>query len=98
MSSTNSSGIQSSGSWICCQLGARDHYSIPRGLRRRGLLEGLITEAWVPPSSALAMIPGRFGERLRQRYDTELANANVLHDSLSNIGFELRESLNKSSN
>ena len=27
--------IEPSGSWICCQLGARDHYSVPRGLHRQ---------------------------------------------------------------
>jgi glycosyltransferase involved in cell wall biosynthesis len=85
-------------SWICCQLGARDHYSVPRGLHRRGLLEGLITEAWVPPTSALARIPGEFGERLRQRYDIALADANVLHCSASIVGFEARASLAKSRN
>jgi glycosyltransferase involved in cell wall biosynthesis len=90
--------IEPSGTWICCQLGARDHYSVPRGLHRRGLLEQLITEAWVPPSSAFAMLPGELGERLRQRYDKSLANANVLHWTASIVGFELRASLSTSCN
>jgi glycosyltransferase involved in cell wall biosynthesis len=94
----NASAIEPSGGWICCQLGARDHYSVPRGLHRRGLLEGLITEAWVPPTSALARIPGELGERLRQRYDKALADANVLHCSASAAGFETRASLVKSRN
>jgi glycosyltransferase involved in cell wall biosynthesis len=91
--------IEPSGTWICCQLGARDHYSVPRGLHRRGLLELLITEAWVPPSSALAMLPGEFGERLRQRYDAALADANISHTgTLWNIGFEVRASIEKTRN
>jgi glycosyltransferase involved in cell wall biosynthesis len=32
--------------WICCQLGAREHYAIPRALYRSHALDRLITEAW----------------------------------------------------
>ena len=39
--------------WICCQLGAREHYAIPRALSRVGILEALVTDAWVPPTSIL---------------------------------------------
>ena len=45
--------------WICCQLGAREHYAIPRALFRLGMLDYLLTDAWVPPSSLLAKICGR---------------------------------------
>jgi len=75
--------------WICCQLGAREHYSIPRGLHQRGLLAGLVTETWVPPNSILARIGGKFGERLSQRYDEGLADANVYHTSSYAAGYEL---------
>src|SRR5262249_8635702 len=74
------------------------HYSVPRGLHRRGLLAGLITEAWIPPTSALAGLPGVFGERLRARYDKALADANVLHSSASIVGYEAWASLTKSRN
>lgn len=84
--------------WICCQLGARDHYSVPRGLHRRGLLEGLITDAWIPPTSPFSKLPGQFGERLRQRYDKTLADANVLHWSASMVAFEAWARLARSRN
>jgi glycosyltransferase involved in cell wall biosynthesis len=84
--------------WIFCQLGAREHYSIPRGLHQRGLLAGLVTEAWVPPNSVLARIGGEFGERLRQRYDRGLADADVRHWSASAVGYELYASISKSRN
>ena len=73
--------IRTTRPWICCQLGAREHYSIPRGLHQRGLLAGLFTETWVPPNSILARIGGKLGERLSQRYDEGLADANVYHAS-----------------
>jgi hypothetical protein len=33
--------------WICCQLGAREHYGIPRALFGNGMLECLLTDAVV---------------------------------------------------
>jgi glycosyltransferase involved in cell wall biosynthesis len=81
------------GGWICCQLGARDHYCVPRGLHRMGLLEALITEAWISPRSPLAWLPGTLGERLRQRYDESLADAEVVHFSAAIAAFEARARL-----
>lgn len=94
----NISAVKDLSTWICCQLGARDHYSIPRGLHQRGLLAGLITETWIPPTSALARIPGALGDRLRSRYDNALADANVIHSSSSMIGYEVYANLTKSRN
>ena len=33
-------------SWICAQIGAREHYAIPRVLHRSGKLEALFTDYW----------------------------------------------------
>lgn len=33
-------------SWICAQIGAREHYAIPRVLHRSGRLEALFTDYW----------------------------------------------------
>ena len=52
----------------------------------------------MPPTSALARLPGELGERLRQRYDKSLADANVLHCSAAIVGFEARASLARSRN
>jgi len=30
--------------WICCQIGAREHYAVPRALHEQGLLAGLVTD------------------------------------------------------
>ena len=62
---------------IVCQLGAREHYAMPRTLHRAGLLEELVTDIWVPPSSTFGHASGRVGERLRGRYNAELGVAKV---------------------
>jgi glycosyltransferase involved in cell wall biosynthesis len=90
--------VERAGGWICCQLGARDHYCVPRGLHGRGLLEALITEAWVPPTSVFAWLLGELGERLRERYDASLADAEILHFSAAIAAFETRTRLMNSRN
>jgi glycosyltransferase involved in cell wall biosynthesis len=32
--------------WICCQIGAREHYAVPRARHRKQALSLLITDAW----------------------------------------------------
>ena len=32
--------------WFCAQLGAREHYAIPRALHAYGALDGLMTDYW----------------------------------------------------
>ncbi len=48
--------------WICCQLGAREHYAIPRALYRSRALDRLITDAWVPRRSILRIVGNRRSE------------------------------------
>jgi glycosyltransferase involved in cell wall biosynthesis len=73
--------------WICCQLGAREHYAIPRALSRAGMLECLVTDIWVQPSSLLAKICGG-RSNLRDRFDDELRNAPVKAFNYSFVTFE----------
>ena len=74
--------------WVCCQLGAREHYAIPRALLRLGMLEYLLTDAWVPPSSFPAKIYGR-GSKLAERFHDELHDAPVKAFNSSLILFEM---------
>lgn len=74
---------------IVCQIGAREHYAVPRVLQKMGLLKALITDAWVPPRSVLQHIPGQLGERLRGRYHPELADARVIHFTHEALGREV---------
>ena len=74
--------------WVCCQLGAREHYAIPRALLRLGMLEYLLTDAWVPPSSLLAKLCGR-KSKLRERFHNELRDGRVKAFNSSLILFEI---------
>jgi Glycosyl transferases group 1 len=72
--------------WICSQLGAREHYAIPRALSRLGTLDWLITDVWVPPSSILAKISAG---NLADRFHNELSDARVMAFNSSAILFEI---------
>ena len=65
-------------SWICCQLGAREHYAVPRALKLGGLLEKVITDLWI---------------RRAGRFHPELARACVVAPNISALAFELKASL-----
>lgn len=63
--------------WSCCQLGAREHYSVPRALLQAGEDPVLVTDAWTLPGSVWGRLPGRVGRRLRERYHPGLAGRPV---------------------
>ena len=71
--------------WLCCQLGAREHYAIPRALFRLCVLDRLVTDAWVRPSSFLAKLSG---SRLAHRFHNELGDAPTIAFNSSLILFE----------
>ena len=72
--------------WICCQIGAREHYAVARALNKHGVLECLVTDAWVRPSEPLAKVRHSF----RERFHTELAGAHVSAANREIMGFEVR--------
>jgi glycosyltransferase involved in cell wall biosynthesis len=71
--------------WVCSQLGAREHYAIPRALLRQGSLERLLTDAWVPPGSLLAALSLGLGERFH--FDLTEARVQAWNNHL--LAFEL---------
>jgi glycosyltransferase involved in cell wall biosynthesis len=83
--------------WICCQLGAREHYAIPRSLHQAGQLSHLITDAWVPPQSPLNALPLSALRSLRDRHHPDLATASVQAFTPALMRFELAHKLHKSS-
>lgn len=73
--------------WLCCQLGAREHYAIPRALFRINMLGSLVTDAWVPASSLLAKCCA--SSKLRHRFHSELRDARVKAFNSSLVLFEM---------
>jgi glycosyltransferase involved in cell wall biosynthesis len=72
-------------SWICCQLGAREHYAVPRALQLRGLLSELYTDLWIRPGSLLHW----WKKQLTGRFHPELKGANVVAPNMHALSFEL---------
>ncbi len=77
--------------WLCSQLGAREHYAIPRALFRQGSLEHLLTDGWVPPGSLLAALSFGRGER----FHFDLAEAPVQAWNSLLLAFELAARLKR---
>lgn len=80
-------------SWIVCQLGAREHYAIPRALHQTGHLHSLVTDAWVTPQSWLNQVPGL--RALCDRYHTHLADAPIANYTNGLLKFEITHRLQK---
>jgi glycosyltransferase involved in cell wall biosynthesis len=77
---------QWSGRWICCQLGAREHYAVARSIHQCNRLELLVTDVWVRPGNLL----GRLKPGLSGRHHAGLATAEVYARNGANIAFEVR--------
>jgi len=78
-------------SWICCQIGAREHYAVPRALFRQESLRLLITDAWVQPRSVIRAL----GSGLRERFHPELASASTKAWNTGLIAFEAAARIRK---
>src|SRR5262249_30646208 len=78
--------------WVFFQLGAREHYAVPRALHERGTLAALFTDAWADPSSALK----RLSSRLVTRFEPRLKDARVEHFTSSLLLFEARRAFLRS--
>lgn len=75
--------------WICCQLGAREHYAVPRALQLGGLLDEFITDLWIRPGTLLHT----WQKPLTGRFHPSLADARVVAPNLPALTFELKASL-----
>jgi glycosyltransferase involved in cell wall biosynthesis len=73
--------------WIVCQVGAREHYAIPRALAGAGELDLLCTDAWVRPGSLWGRLPRT--RLLRDRYHADLAGVSVFAPTERMLAFEL---------
>jgi Glycosyl transferases group 1 len=75
--------------WICCQLGAREHYAVPRALKLGGLLDVFITDLWIRPGTLLHT----WKKPLTGRFHPGLAGARVVAPNIPALTFELKASL-----
>ena len=85
-SNATSSSSATVSSWICCQIGSREHYAVARALSRHRALKLLITDAWVRPGNPL----GSLSAGLQSRFHPELGQAEVYGPAVRNVAFELR--------
>lgn len=77
--------------WLCCQLGAREHYAVPRALHRSSSLNSLLTDMWVCPGSWFA----RRKRNLRERFHLGLADARVYAFNTRALAFEAQSRLQR---
>jgi glycosyltransferase involved in cell wall biosynthesis len=86
--------MSTNGSWLALQIGAREHYAIPRALQRLGLLHLLYTDFWVPAGSPVSrFLPSK---ALAGRFHSDLSAALVRAPWLGCLPFELRSRLVRS--
>ena len=71
--------------WIVCQLGAREHYAVPRALHGLGLLRELFTDLWLRPRTLT-----NWQHKLAARFHPELVNACVNATNATALTFELK--------
>lgn len=81
--------------WICCQLGAREHYAIPRALHQSNQLQQLITDAWISPQSPGDRLIAQASSRLKDRFHPDLATAPIQVFTPSLLRFEITQKLRK---
>lgn len=70
--------------WICCQIGAREHYAIPVALHRSGALDTLYTDLWWPPK----LRPAGINRRLAGRFEAGLSTAHVEARNWSSLAYQ----------
>jgi hypothetical protein len=67
------------GQWICVQLGAREHYAVPRALHSLGRLERLVTDAWVRPGHPFSFLDRYLKGRYHDALDKAAVDAGGMH-------------------
>lgn len=74
--------------WVCCQIGAREHYAIPRVLHRRGRLLKFYTDAWAGSwlHKLSRVLPLQQARALAARFHPDLKSASVKAWNFRGIG------------
>lgn len=84
--------MQQRGKWFCAQMGAREHYAIPRALNKTGALGGLLTDFWAGPAtqSLARATSGKLTRSLATRFHQDLPVGVVTSWNLRALAWELR--------
>lgn len=75
--------------WFSCQLGAREHYAVPRALQLGGLLHELVTDLWIRPNAATR----HWRNKLCGRFHPELAHARVNAANAAALSFQIESQI-----
>lgn len=71
--------------WIISQIGARQHYGVPRGFEYLGCLKRLYTDVWCPQGHSFFQKLGRSGRAYAGRYHSHIPRSKVV--SFNTVGF-----------
>src|SRR5438128_5889221 len=71
--------------WICCQIGARQHYSVPFSLYQHRSLHSVITDVWFAPDT----LPARLNRNLAGRFHPGLKDVPVYALNGRALAFEV---------
>lgn len=76
--------------WFCAQIGAREHYAVPRALHHQQKLAALYTDFWAGTTTRqiLQHLPVQAGRSLSARFHPDLAGAPVHSWNLSATAWE----------
>lgn len=76
--------------WFCAQIGAREHYAVPRVLHEQQQLAALYTDFWAGTTTRqlLQLLPAKAGRSLLARFHPDLAGAPVHAWNLSATAWE----------
>lgn len=77
--------------WICCQLGAREHYAVSRAIHQNQCLSYLLTDAWIIPKSIVTKFPFVVSQKMSERFHPDLNSARVISFTNSLLGFEISQ-------
>jgi glycosyltransferase involved in cell wall biosynthesis len=81
---------QNKSNWFCAQIGAREHYAIPRVLHQRGQLAALCTDFWAGDllRKGLQTCDAGAARSLAARFHPELVDAPVVSWNLRSLFWE----------
>jgi glycosyltransferase involved in cell wall biosynthesis len=82
-------------SWICCQLGSREHYAVPAALHKEGKLSALLADTWVTKAEAKAL--HTLAPNLAARRNDNIPDALVRRANSGRLVYEARVRLQRMS-